>query len=278
MKNRKIGQIFTAHHKVDGAGVKLQGFFTRENVYDFDPFLGLDAFGSENYEDYILGFPMHPHRGIETITYLLEGSVAHKDSLGNSGIISDGELQWMTSGSGILHEEMPQKSDNLEGLQFWLNLPQKDKMTEPAYLSIEPEKVKNIPVEKGMVKLIAGEFNGEKAYIEPKYVKAGMMDITLEENAELAVAVKEEETVWAYIFRGSATFDETNVVAQARCVVLFQAGDTVQIKAREKGVRLMLLSGKPLGEPIAWAGPIVMNSNEELHQAFAELRNGTFIK
>lgn len=278
MANREIGQIYQGYHKVDGAGVKLQSFFTQDDVYDFDPFLMLDIFGSDNYEDYILGFPMHPHRGIETVTYLLEGEFIHKDSLGNSGVLSGGELQWMTSGSGILHEEMPQKSDYLEGFQFWINMPKKDKMAPPEYLSITADKVKEIPVEKGLVKLIAGEFNGEKALVNPKYVQAGMMDISLESGAKLSVNVKQDDTVWVCIFRGSASFDATNAVAKAKSVVLFKHGDTVEISAGEDGVRLMLLTGTPLGEPIAWAGPVVMNTNEELHQAFAELRNGTFIK
>jgi redox-sensitive bicupin YhaK (pirin superfamily) len=237
----------------------------------------LDAFKSDNPADYIKGFPMHPHRGIETITYLLEGRVDHGDSLGNRDTLRDGDLQWMTAGSGILHEEMPKATKMLNGLQFWLNLPAKDKMTKPGYFPISPDMVKNIDVEGGRIKLIAGEYMGEKG-VEPNYVKATMMDVQLAGDVTFDIPVPALENSFAYILDGAAYFGEEGAPVQQYSAAIFTKGDTVRIRATSLGVRLVLLAGQPLGEPVAWGGPIVMNTDEELQEAFWELRQGTFIK
>jgi redox-sensitive bicupin YhaK (pirin superfamily) len=279
MKAREVKRIVRGYATIDGAGVKLIRVLGHNDVNDIDPFLMMDHFGSDKPADYIKGFPMHPHRGIETITYLLEGRVDHKDSLGNGGTLLDGNLQWMTAGKGILHEEMPKEtaSKRLSGLQFWLNLPKKDKMAPPHYFPISPEMVKDIKIEGGKVKLISGEFLGEKG-VEPKYVKATMMDVALNRNAEYTFPVRAELNAFAYIIDGAAHFGEQRTLAERHSAVIFGDGDAVKVHANESGVRFMLLTGKPLKEPIAWGGPIVMNTQEELRTAFAELGNGTFIR
>ena len=277
MKTREVNRIVQGVQTTDGAGVKLVRVLSKNDVKDFDPFLMLDAFGSDDPKDYIKGFPMHPHRGIETITYLLEGKVNHLDSLGNGGSLVGGELQWMTAGSGILHEEMPQETKKLDGLQFWLNLPQKDKMAPPHYFPITPDMIKEITFEQGRVKLIAGEFLGEQG-IEPKYVKATMMDVTLNPSSVYDIPIPSEQNAFLYILDGSAQFGEKATPAKQHFAVLFGEGDRIKVQALAEGIRFVLLAGKPLGEPIAWGGPIVMNTQEELQLAFSELEQGTFIK
>ncbi|MCL1787756.1 MAG: pirin family protein [Defluviitaleaceae bacterium] len=277
MKIREVKQIVKGYPAIEGAGVKLIRVLGPDNIRDIDPFLMLDAFKSDNPADYIKGFPMHPHRGIETITYLLEGRVDHGDSLGNRDTLRDGDLQWMTAGSGILHEEMPKATKMLNGLQFWLNLPAKDKMTKPSYFPISPDMVKNIDVEGGRIKLIAGEYMGEKG-VEPNYVKATMMDVQLAADVTFDIPVPALENSFAYILDGAAYFGEEGAPVQQYSAAIFTKGDTVRIRATSLGVRLVLLAGQPLGEPVAWGGPIVMNTDEELQEAFWELRQGTFIK
>ena len=279
MKTREVKKIVQGYATTDGAGVKLIRVLGHDNVRDIDPFLMLDAFGSDNPDDYIRGFPMHPHRGIETITYLLEGEIDHKDSLGNGGVLRGGDLQWMTAGSGILHEEMPKEtgSGRLKGLQFWLNLPRKDKMAPPHYFSISPEMVKDIAIEGGKVKLIAGEFSGEKG-VEPLYVKAKMMDVQLDPNAEFEMPVPAELNTFAYILEGGGLFGVKRKAASRHSALIFDSGDSVRVQALDGGIRFVLLAGKPLNEPVAWGGPVVMNTGEELDAAFRELQSGTFIR
>ena len=279
MKTREVKKIVQGYATTDGAGVRLIRVLGHDNVRDIDPFLMLDAFGSDNPDDYIRGFPMHPHRGIETITYLLEGEIDHKDSLGNGGILRDGDLQWMTAGSGILHEEMPKetKPGRLRGLQFWLNLPKKDKMAPPHYFPISPGMVKDIDIKGGRVKLIAGEFSGQRG-VEPGYVKATMMDIQLDRNVEFNLPVPGELNTFVYIMEGAGLFGDKRRTGQQFSAVLFDGGDSIRIQALDNGIRFILLAGEPLNEPVAWGGPIVMNTEEELETAFRELQNGTFIR
>ncbi len=277
MKMREVKRIAQGMQTVDGAGVKLIRVLGHADVKDIDPFLMMDAFGSDNPEDYIAGFPMHPHRGIETITYLLEGRVDHKDSLGNQGSLTSGELQWMTSGSGILHEEMPQETKKLEGLQFWLNMPAKDKMAAPRYFPILPGMLKDIPVEGGRVRLIAGEFGGIQG-VNGKYVQITMLDIELNAGGSLDVPLAKDQNAFAYLFRGNAKIGGEATPVETHSAAILGDGDALRIHAGNQGVRLVLLAGKPLREPIAWGGPMVMNTEEELRLAFQELRNGTFIK
>ncbi|MCL2851606.1 MAG: pirin family protein [Defluviitaleaceae bacterium] len=277
MKIREVKRIVKGHPTIDGAGVKLIRVFSPSDVYDIDPFLMFDAFGSENSEDYIKGFPMHPHRGIETITYLLEGRVDHMDSLGNSGTLLDGDLQWMTAGSGILHEEMPKETKRLDGLQFWLNLPQKDKMAPPNYFPITPDMVKDIDIDNGRIKLISGEYLGVSG-VSPKYVKATMMDVSIDAGSQYDIPIPREHNTFVYVLEGAACFGEERTQVEKHSAAIFSDGNVIRSYTSELGVRFVLLAGKPLQEPIAWGGPIVMNTNEEIQTAFNELAQGNFIK
>ena len=274
---REVKKIVKGRQAIDGAGVKLTRVLGHSDVQDIDPFLMLDAFGSENPEDYIKGFPMHPHRGIETITYLLEGRVDHTDSLGNSDTLLDGDLQWMTAGSGILHEEMPRETKRLNGLQFWLNLPQKDKMAPPNYFPISPDMVKVIDIDGGQIKLISGEYLGESG-ITPKYVHATMMDVSIDADMQCDIPISNVQNTFVYLLEGEAYFSVARTHVKAHSAAIFSEGDTIHIHASALGVRFVLLAGKPLKEPIAWGGPIVMNTDEEIQTAFNELARGTFIK
>ena len=279
MKIREVKRIVRGHATVDGAGVKLIRVLGHDDVLDIDPFLMMDAFGSKDPADYIKGFPMHPHRGIETITYLLEGRVDHKDSLGNGGTLLAGDLQWMTAGSGILHEEMPKETETKEmrGLQFWLNLPQKDKMAPPHYFPITPDMVKDIDNETVKVKLISGEYLGNHG-VKPMYVNITMMDVQMTPNATCDFPVADGLNSFLYIMGGAGYFGDKRTEARENSAVIFDGGDAIRIQAADSGIRFVLLAGKPLSEPIAWGGPIVMNTDEELRNAFEELSNGTFIK
>ena len=278
MKIRQIKRTVKGRPTVDGAGVKLIRVLGHDDVRDIDPFLMMDAFDSDRSEDYIKGFPMHPHRGIETVTYLVKGQIDHEDSLGNVGSISEGESQWMTAGSGILHQEMPQASDRMFGLQMWLNLPKKDKMTAPTYFDIKGDMIGVREIEQGTVRVIAGKYEDTMG-VEPKFVKVTMMDVTLHSEAKLELPVDEESNLFIYLVEGSGNFDtESHQLLEKRTAAIFGSGDTLQVKAGLEGVRFMVFYGQPLRESIAWAGPIVMNTNEELDEAFRELRNDTFIK
>ncbi len=281
---RSIKRIVSGQRTSDGAGVSLVRVLGYHDVKDFDPFLMLDAFDSTNPDDYTKGFPWHPHRGIETITYLLSGDIEHSDSLGNKGNILDGDCQWMTAGSGIIHQEMPLASSAMKGAQLWLNLPAKDKMTSPSYGDI---KHQDIPVvsEKGVtVKIIAGELKDQAGAFRGQYVPATYFDVELKPGAEWSYENDSENTLFIYIFDGSILFDPqldakdpTNFTADKQAV-LFGNGDQFYAKAGPEGVRFILLSGRPLREPIAWGGPIVMNTREELNLAFRELDTDQFIK
>ena len=277
MKIREVKRIAEGRRTVDGAGVKLVRVFNPEDVYDIDPFLMMDAFGSEDPQDYIKGFPMHPHRGIETITYLLDGRVDHTDSLGNSDTLLAGDLQWMTAGSGILHEEMPRATKKLDGLQFWLNLPCKDKMEPPRYFPISPDMINEFDITDGKIKLISGDYMGRSG-IESKYVKATMMDVSLNAGALYDMPVSGDQNTFVYLLEGAAHFGEERTLVEKHSAAIFTEGDIVRVMALDQGVRFVLLAAKPLGEPIAWGGPIVMNSEQELRKAFSELAQGTFIK
>jgi len=279
MKTREVKKIVKGYATVDGAGVKLIRVLGREDIRDIDPFLMLDAFGSNDPDDYIKGFPMHPHRGIETITYLLEGRVDHKDSLGNGGTLLAGDLQWMTAGSGILHEEMPKVTETKEmrGLQFWLNLPQKEKMAPPHYFPISPDMTKRIDIEAGIVRLISGSYLGNQG-VAPQHVEITMMDVQLKRGAECDLPIANELNTFVYIIDGAGYFGDSRTPVQAHSAAIFGEGDAVRAQAMDSGIRFVLLAGKPLNEPIAWGGPIVMNTDGELRNAFIELQTGTFIK
>ena len=276
---RTVRKVVTGKNAIDGAGVSLVRVFGYRDVKDFDPFLMLDAFDSTNPDDYVKGFPMHPHRGIETITYLIKGDIEHQDSLGNKGSILDGDCQWMTAGSGIIHQEMPKPSERLLGVQLWLNLPAKDKMVAPQYRDIRKQNIPVIAEEDYRVHIIAGQHNGIAGATEGDYVKALYLDVDVKAGCEWSCKIEEDATLFIYIVQGEGCFDpQSDVFIAEKHAVLFNEGDTFWVKASDKGIRFLLLSGKPLQEPIAWGGPIVMNTEEELKQAFFEIDEDKFIK
>lgn len=276
---RTIRKIVTGKHAVDGAGVRLVRVIGHHDTEDFDPFLLLDAFDSVNPDDYIRGFPWHPHRGIETITYLLRGDIEHGDSLGNKGSILDGECQWMTAGSGIIHQEMPQPSERMLGVQLWLNLPAKNKMAAPQYHGIAKADIPVIDEGDQKIHIIAGTYKGKMGSMEGEYIKALYLDVEMNPGTEWFLNTVRDETMFIYIVQGEGYFGSVGgQLIPAKHAVLFDEGLTFRAKASEKGLRFLLLSGKPLREPIAWGGPIVMNTTEELNLAFKELEENKFIK
>lgn len=276
---RTINKIVTGMHTQDGAGVKLVRVIGKPDTTDFDPFLMLDAFDSRNPEDYIKGFPWHPHRGIETITYLLQGDIEHGDSLGNKGSILDGECQWMTAGSGIIHQEMPKASGRMLGAQLWLNLPAKDKMVPPKYHGITKADIPVITEEGAKIHIIGGTYKGAPGAMDGDYVKPLLLDVEITPEAEWTIDTNKNDTLFIYIFQGAGAFDEAKeeYIAEKHAV-LFNEGSQLQVKASDKGMRFLLMAAKPLHEPVAWGGPIVMNTKEELDLAFRELKENTFIK
>lgn len=287
MNNRKATQIVRGQHAVDGAGVRLRRVLGAATIPDFDPFLMLDGFDSTDPKDYIKGFPWHPHRGIETITYLVKGRIEHGDSLGNKGIIHDLECQWMTAGSGIIHQEMPKASERMLGCQLWVNLPAKEKMTEPAYGDITQDKIVVTQEEKATVSILAGSYKGTKGVFEGKYVKVTYLDIDLAPDSTWTYReTPNNETLFIYLLDGTLAVDESlQDFEEKSCAVLFRSAnpdaetnDAVVVRSGNQGARFVLLAAKPLREPVAWGGPIVMNTREELEQAFDELDRGTFIK
>jgi redox-sensitive bicupin YhaK (pirin superfamily) len=276
---RSVRRIITGRNTVDGAGVRLVRLIGQNDVNDFDPFLMLDAFDSKNPHDYVRGFPSHPHRGIETITYLISGEIEHRDSLGNHGLILGGDCQWMTAGSGIIHEEMPKETDWLFGVQLWLNLPAKDKMTSPSYGDIKSEDVPVISEQDATVRIISGDYKDTRGAFHGKYVDALFLDVSLKPELEWIFSSERDSTLFLYILQGGGSFDhEGKESAFEKHVVLFGDGDELFVKAGSEGIRFLLLMAKPLNQPVAWGGPIVMNTEEELALAFTELKNNTFIK
>ena len=287
MNKRKATRIVRGQHAVDGAGVRLRRVLGAETNPDFDPFLMLDGFDSTDPKDYIKGFPWHPHRGIETITYLVKGKIEHGDSLGNKGTIHDQECQWMTAGSGIIHQEMPKASERMLGCQLWVNLPAKDKMTEPAYGDITKDKIVVTTEENAVVRILAGSYKGKQGVFEGKYVKVTYLDIDLAPDSTWTYTeTPNNETLFIYLLDGTLAVDEQlSDFEEKSCAVLFRSAnpdeetnDAVVVRSGNQGARFVLLAAKPLREPVAWGGPIVMNSREELQQAFDELDRGTFIK
>lgn len=276
MSKCKIIKEIRGQKAIDGAGVHLVRVLGLNDTKAFDPFLMLDSFDSVDPSDYVKGFPMHPHRGIETITYLIEGEIEHEDSLGNKGVISSGETQWMTSGSGILHQEMPLKADRMLGFQLWLNMPGREKMAEPAYLSITKDMIGTKTVGKNTIKVLSGRYK-EVTGVIPKHIPATIFDIQLTKGEEIELTVDKEETAFVFLIDGDAYVEDKRVFSKT--AVLFDKGDCISLLApKDSDVRIIFFSAKPLQETIAWGGPIVMNTQEELNHAFAELNKGTFIK
>ena len=290
-----------AQPTIEGAGVKLRRAFGFGDSQEYDPFLLLDDFRNDNPQDYLAGFPWHPHRGIETITYVLNGTVQHGDSLGNAGSLGSGDVQWMTAGSGILHQEMPQGDDQgrMHGFQLWSNLPASLKMTDPRYQDIASRDIPEIVDDDGTrVRVICGSFWGKTGPVEGVASDPRYLDIFVPAGVRKTLPVEWSRHAFAYVFEGSGDFRDasgpravltervaedgtgttTRELTGNRSLILFDRGDEVTVQAGESGIRFLLVSGKPLEEPVAWAGPIVMNTRAELEQAYRELRSGAFIK
>lgn len=272
---RKIITMVKGKNAIDGAGVHLVRVLGPETVRTFDPILMLDSFDSTNPVDYRNGFPVHPHRGIETISYVSKGKMKHSDSEGFSDTVSDGEVQWMTAGSGIFHEELIPDSDRLLGVQLWLNLPKKDKMTSPKYYAIKGDKIKEIEFDGGYLRLLAGNYKEYKGH-QSSHLPFDYYDIHLNPNESIEIDVENEKSVMAFTLLGNAIISGTKV--EEKTAVKFSEGNKVKFVAGENGSQILFMSSVALNEPIAWGGPVVMNTNEELNQAFLEMRNGTFIK
>lgn len=273
---KSIRKMVRGHPAVDGAGVHLVRVLGGRRVEDFDPFLMLDSFDSTDPEDYIKGFPLHPHRGIETITYLIEGKIEHADSLGNKGVILSGQSQWMTAGSGILHQEMPKASARMLGLQIWLNLPRREKMAEPAYFDITQDMIPAVEDGAAVVRVISGRYKAVQG-VSPRHIDATLYDVSLQPGASIDLETKQGENVFVFLIVGDAVIDGREI--PEKTAVLFGEGNGIRVSAApEAPCRFLFFSGRPLGEPVAWGGPIVMNTDEELETAFAELESGQFIK
>src|SRR5471032_1444219 len=299
MSIRPVKRVVHAQPHVEGAGVKLQRAFGFGDTTEFDPFLLFDDFRKDTPADYLAGFPWHPHRGIETITYVLAGNVEHGDSLGNRGNLGAGDVQWMTAGSGIMHQEMPQgdPQGRMHGFQLWANLPASLKMTRPRYQDIASTDIPEVVDDDGTrARIICGEFWGKTGPIEGVAADPRYVDISVPPGQRKRLAVETSRHAFAYVFAGSGTFRDasqprgvlteatdgsdvvTREMAGNRSLVLFDSGDEVVVQAGDEGIRFLLVSGKPLEEPVAWYGPIVMNTEAELRQAMSDLRDGTFIK
>jgi len=299
MSIRPIKRLVKAKPTLEGADVHLRRAFGFGNTSDFDPFLLLDDFRNDIPEDYLAGFPWHPHRGIETITYVLAGTVEHADSLGNRGAIAPGDLQWMTAGRGIIHQEMP-KGDPLgrmHGFQLWANLPSALKMTAPRYQEIKAPEIPEVTEDDGTIaRIICGQFWGKRGPVEGIAADPTYIDVTVPPGKRRRLPVETTRHAFAYVFAGSGKFCNASsplavpteslgwadtalpTEVDNRSLILFDSGDDVEVQAGEDGIRFLLVSGKPLQEPVAWYGPIVMNTQAELQQAFEELQKGTFLK
>jgi redox-sensitive bicupin YhaK (pirin superfamily) len=278
---RPVERILRAYRTVEGAGVHLYRAFGSYEVPQFDPFLMLDDFRAQRQEDYLSGFPAHPHRGIETVTYMLNGSVEHKDSMGNAGSVNTGDVQWMSAGSGIIHSEMPKPlNGRMGGFQLWVNLPRSHKMMDPRYQEITRDQIPTVSPKKGVtIRVISGSVQGVKGPVQDIIADPEFFDVTLGPDMVFAHPVKEGYTALAYVIGGEGTFDpKDGYQVNNRDLVLFGNGLSVRGLSSGMGLRFLFFSGKPIHEPVAWRGPIVMNTNDELRQAFREYEEGTFIK
>ena len=297
---RTIRKVWKSIPTIEGAGVRLSRVFGFHEVPQLDPFLLLDCFQSDHRDDYVRGFPWHPHRGIETITYILDGEVEHQDSLGNSGIIRPGDVQWMTAGSGIIHQEMPKGSatGRMWGFQLWANLPRRQKMMDPRYREVTHSQIPSVHTTEGAtVRIICGQVSGTQGPVREIVTDPEYLDVSLPAGRSFMHPVKSGYTVFAYVVEGEGYFDpERNpfgretigenyfdmrpacVCGEGTIALYEPAGDTVLVTAEQRPVRFLLVSGKPLKEPVAWYGPIVMNTQQELQAAFREFQAGTFIK
>jgi redox-sensitive bicupin YhaK (pirin superfamily) len=296
---RGIRKVLRSKPTLEGAGVHLKRAFGYQHVPQLDPFLLLDDFHSDNPGDYIQGFPWHPHRGIETITYVLYGKVAHGDSMGNEGVILSGDVQWMTAGSGIIHQEMPKGRDDgmMWGFQLWANLPASHKMMEPRYRDVKSQQIPEVGLDSGVkIKVICGEVNDVKGPVQDIIIDPEYLDVTIPAKTDFTHRVPKGYTVFAYVIEGKGCFEperdpygyevegrnyfdlERECLLGPENLIIFKDGEELSISSEDEGVRFLLISGKPIGEPVAWYGPIVMNTQEELRTAFEEYKSGKFLK
>ena len=301
MSIRPVKRIVEAQPHIEGAGVRLRRAFGFGDTEETDPFLLFDDFRGDQPTDYMAGFPWHPHRGIETITYVLAGTVKHGDSLGNQGALGAGDIQWMTAGSGILHQEMPQGDDagRMHGFQLWANLPAAEKMTTPRYQDVAGADIPEVTDDDGTtVRIICGDFWGQRGPVDGIAADPRYLDVTVPPGKRKTLPVEMDRHGFAYIFDGAGSFRDasdpqivaTEVMEEGapeattvdltgnRNLILFDSGDEITVQAGDEGIRFLLISGKPIEEPVAWRGPIVMNTKDELEQAFSELQKGTFIR
>ena len=299
MSIRPVKRVIKSKPTLEGAGVHLRRAFGFGGTKDFDPFLLLDDFRNDVPEDYLSGFPWHPHRGIETITYVLAGTVEHGDSMGNRGVIANGDVQWMTAGSGIIHQEMPKgdQAGRMHGFQLWANLPSSLKMTAPRYQEVKAPEIPEVTDDDAThVRIVCGNFWGKKGPVEGVAADPIYLDVSVSPGKRKSLPVETTRHAFAYVFAGAGKFCNASgplsvpteavkwsdttppVEADNRSLILFYRGDEVTVQAGADGIRFLLVSGKPLEEPVAWYGPIVMNTQEQLRQAFTELQEGTFLK
>lgn len=272
---RKIKQKVKGFKTVDGAGVNLVRVLGKETAKEFNPILMLDSFDTTNPHDYIAGFPMHPHRGIETISYISKGKMVHRDSLGNEDSISDGELQWMNAGSGIIHEEMLPKTNRLLGVQLWLNLPRKHKMSKPSYTSIKKQQIKEVEIDAGKVRILSGKFEKYQGY-QGNYLSMDYYDIHLNSHSTFTIDMDKEDSVIVFTLLGDIYINNEHV--EEKTAVKLTEGSNLTIKTKNNNAQVLYIKTKPLDEPIAWAGPIVMNTQEDIKKAALDLNNNTFIQ
>ncbi|UCE72824.1 MAG: pirin family protein [Methanomassiliicoccales archaeon] len=271
-------KVLESRPTIEGAGVNLKRVFGYYEVPQFDPFLLLDHFGSDNPADYLAGFPWHPHRGIETVTYMISGEVEHGDSIGNKGVIKSGDVQWMTAGGGIIHQEMPKRFEGfMRGFQLWVNLPSSQKMMGPRYRDIRSDQIPEVTAEPGVkVKIVSGEMLNTKGPVQDLVIDIEYFDVSIEPDASFTHKLKDGFNAFCYVFEGLGNFQNEKISREH--AVLFKGVDSVKVESGKTPLRYLFVSGKPIGEPVAWRGPIVMNTQEELGLAFYEYRNGTFIK
>lgn len=272
---RKVKTKVKGYKTIDGAGVNLIRVLGSETVEEFDPILMLDSFDSVNPDDYTAGFPMHPHRGIETISYLSRGKMVHRDNLGNKEAISDGEVQWMNSGSGIIHEELVPAADRLLGVQLWLNLPAKEKMSNPSYHSIKKEDIKEVPIEGGKIRVLAGAYKDTQGF-KGEHLPLDYYDIHLDTDAEITIETENDDSLMLFTLLGDVYVGDEFI--EEKTAAKLTNGNSITIKNKGKKAQVLYMKSKALKEPVAWAGPIVMNTRRELQKTFDELDNGTFIK
>ncbi len=279
MSDRSIAWAGDAKLTFDGAGVRLKRGIDASIAARFDPFLMFDDFGSDVPEHYLAGFPWHPHRGMETVTYILNGTVRHRDSLGNEGVIGDGSVQWMTAGSGIIHEEMPESVRGIRGFQLWINLPRAQKMTSPRYQDLAGKTIPEIGIGAARVRVIAGTLMGVRGVLEAIAGNPLYLDITFDVEGTVSVPIPPGHTAFAYVIEGAVGLPGEEALYSPGRVLLFDTdGTQVALRAGLRGARVLLMAGAPLNEPIAWHGPIVMNTEQELKDAFHEIQEGTFVR